>query len=92
VLNLIRGSKYVNDMMKSISGGDFHTIGLKSDGTVVAVGHNVYNQTNVSEWNSIGRGDDKLTLSDRTYECECDCGYRDDRDINNAINFSNYIH
>jgi len=55
MLNLIKGSKYVNDMMKSISSGYEHTVGLKADGTVVAVGGNgnMYGQLNVSSWTDI---------------------------------------
>ena len=30
-----------------------HTVGLKSDGTVVAVGYNDYGQLNVGSWSSI---------------------------------------
>jgi len=36
-----------------ISAGYDHTVGLKSDGTVVAVGDNVYGQCNVSSWTNI---------------------------------------
>jgi alpha-tubulin suppressor-like RCC1 family protein len=28
-----------------------HTVGLKSDGTVIAAGHNEFGQCNVSGWN-----------------------------------------
>ena len=34
----------------TISAGDDHTVGLKSDGTVVAVGSNRYGQCDVSQW------------------------------------------
>lgn len=37
---------------QSIS-GKYHTVGLKSDGTVVAVGDNANNQCNVSSWTDI---------------------------------------
>ena len=37
----------------TISAGDFHTVGLKSDGTVVAVGSNEYGQCDVSGWRNI---------------------------------------
>jgi hypothetical protein len=37
----------------SISAGDFYTIGLKSDGTVVAAGHNAVGQCSVLNWNDI---------------------------------------
>ena len=36
-----------------ISAGDCHTVGLKSDGTVVAVGDNGHGQCNVSDWTDI---------------------------------------
>jgi alpha-tubulin suppressor-like RCC1 family protein len=36
-----------------ISAGNYHTIGLKRDGTVVAVGNNNYGQLNVSGWKDI---------------------------------------
>ena len=31
----------------------YHTVGLKSDGTVVAVGDNSYGQLNVGSWSGI---------------------------------------
>ena len=37
----------------AISTGNSHTVGLKSDGTVVAVGSNAYGQCEVSEWRDI---------------------------------------
>src|SRR6266540_1381195 len=37
----------------TIAAGAYHTVGLKEDGTVVAVGHNGYGQTNVSPWTNI---------------------------------------
>ena len=36
-----------------IAAGDSHTVGLKADGTVVAVGVNSYGQCYVSEWTNI---------------------------------------
>ena len=36
-----------------VDAGDVHTVGLKSDGTVVAVGVNVYGQCNVGGWTNI---------------------------------------
>lgn len=36
-----------------VSAGLYHTVGLKPDGTVVAVGANNYGQCNVSEWQDI---------------------------------------
>ena len=38
--------------VKVSAGGD-HTVGLKADGTVMAVGDNVYGQCNVSSWRDI---------------------------------------
>ena len=37
----------------TIAGGTSHTVGLKEDGTVVAVGYNGYGQLNVSSWTNI---------------------------------------
>ena len=37
----------------SISAGNRHTVGLKSDGTVVAVGDNKYGQCNIDDWRYI---------------------------------------
>jgi len=34
----------------AVSAGEFHTVGLKSDGTVVAAGWNGYGQCDVSGW------------------------------------------
>ena len=50
-----------NDIFKSsylenitaVSAGYYHSVGLKADGTVVAVGHNEYGQCNVSDWTDI---------------------------------------
>jgi alpha-tubulin suppressor-like RCC1 family protein len=36
-----------------VAGGAWHTLGLKSDGTVVAVGYNSYGQCNVDNWTDI---------------------------------------
>jgi len=36
-----------------IAGGLYHTVGLKEDGTVVAVGKDLYGQMNVSSWTNI---------------------------------------
>ena len=38
---------------KTISTGSWHTVGIKADGTVVAVGDNDYGQCNVSGWKDI---------------------------------------
>ncbi len=37
----------------TISAGNSHTVGLKTDGTVVAVGHNDYGQCDVNSWTDI---------------------------------------
>jgi alpha-tubulin suppressor-like RCC1 family protein len=37
----------------TIAAGTYHTVGLKEDGIVVAVGYNGYGQLNVSSWTSI---------------------------------------
>ena len=37
----------------TITAGRRHTVGLKSDGTVVAVGDNKYGQCNVGGWHGI---------------------------------------
>ena len=44
-----------NDIAKRdyVSAGEYHTIGLKADGTVVAVGNNDCGQCNVSDWTDI---------------------------------------
>jgi hypothetical protein len=36
-----------------VAAGDYHTVGLKADGTVVAVGDNYFGQCNVSTWSGI---------------------------------------
>jgi len=36
-----------------VAAGDLHTVGLESDGTVVAVGYNYYGQCNVGGWTNI---------------------------------------
>ncbi len=40
-------------MYETVSAGDDHIVGLKSDGTVVAVGDNIDGQRNVSTWTDI---------------------------------------
>ena len=37
----------------AIAAGDYHTVGLRSDGTVVAVGDNHGGQCDVSDWTDI---------------------------------------
>ena len=47
-------AKYRDILNQSvISAGAYHTVGLKSDGTVVAVGENDYGQCNVNTWQDI---------------------------------------
>ena len=38
---------------QTIAGSDDHTVGLKSDGTVVAAGDNKYDQCDVSDWTDV---------------------------------------
>jgi alpha-tubulin suppressor-like RCC1 family protein len=40
----------------AVAAGDRHTVGLRSNGTVVAVGYNGYNQCDVSGWKDIRVG------------------------------------
>jgi alpha-tubulin suppressor-like RCC1 family protein len=37
----------------AIAAGSNHTVGLKSDGTVITVGSNIYGQCDVSDWVNI---------------------------------------
>ena len=37
----------------AVSAGSYHTVGLKSDGTVVAAGENDYGQCDVQDWTDI---------------------------------------
>ncbi|GGH50879.1 hypothetical protein GCM10008014_16300 [Paenibacillus silvae] len=37
----------------AVTAGSYHTVGLKSDGTMVAVGDNDYVQCDISRWSSI---------------------------------------
>ncbi len=39
--------------IQQVAAGGGHTVGLKSDGTVVAAGHDNYGQSNVSDWTDI---------------------------------------
>ncbi len=45
--------KINNTEYKSISAGGYHTVGLKSNGTVIACGNNDNGQCNVSKWKDI---------------------------------------
>jgi alpha-tubulin suppressor-like RCC1 family protein len=38
---------------KAIAANGYHTVGLKEDGTIVAVGYNGYGQLGVSAWTSV---------------------------------------
>lgn len=44
--------------IQQVSAGYNHTVGLKSDGTVVAVGSNEYNESNLFDWNLYGEKTD----------------------------------
>ena len=44
---------YLEAQLTTISAGSRHTVALKSDGTVVAVGMNDQGQCNVDSWNNI---------------------------------------
>ncbi len=46
--------------ISTIAAGRRHSVGLKSDGTVTAVGDNEYGQCDVSGWRGIA--DKKLTI------------------------------
>jgi len=64
-----------------VAGGAWHTVGLKSDGTVLAVGHNEYGQCNVDDWTDIiqvdGGGDHTVGVkSDGTVVAIGHNGYR----------------
>ena len=37
----------------AVAAGDIHTVGLRKDGTVVAVGYNGYGRCDVSDWRDI---------------------------------------
>lgn len=58
IIQLRKDSQAVLEASKSlpngrIAAGSRHTVGLQSDGTVVATGENTYGQTNVSTWSSV---------------------------------------
>jgi alpha-tubulin suppressor-like RCC1 family protein len=46
-------AKFVRKPTPMVAGGAGHTLGLKSDGTVVAVGYNAYGQCDVGNWTDI---------------------------------------
>ena len=46
--NPIEVSRWI-DIVK-VAAGEYHTVGLKGDGTVVAVGRNDYRQCDVGDW------------------------------------------
>ncbi len=63
---------------ETISAGDYHTVGLKSDGTVIAAGRNNFAQCDVSDWTDIvaveAVGSDTVGLkSDGTVVAAGDC-------------------
>jgi alpha-tubulin suppressor-like RCC1 family protein len=63
-----------------VAGGAWNTLGLRSDGTVVAVGYNSYGQCNVGDWTDIiqvdGGGEHTVGLrSDGTVVALGDNGY-----------------
>ena len=39
--------------MVAVSAGIYHTVGLKADGTVVAVGENEYGECDVGSWTDV---------------------------------------
>jgi len=47
------GASFERKYIPMVAGGAWHTLGLKSDGTVVAVGYNSYGQCNVGSWTDI---------------------------------------
>ncbi len=67
-----------------VSAGLHHTVGLKSDGTVVATGYNSHGQCDVSSWSDIYqvsaglwhtaglKSDDTVVATGRTRSGECD--------------------
>ena len=50
LITVIRDKITVRD---TISACDYHTVGLKKDGTLVAVGDNEYDQCDVGDWKDI---------------------------------------
>ena len=53
VLLIIASQTSALAVQPMVSAGEEHTVGLKSDGTVVAVGNNVYDSLNVDGWTDI---------------------------------------
>jgi len=57
--NLDKYEKFIEDikvldgLIVSVSASGYHTIGLRKDGKVVAVGNNQYNQCNIQKWENI---------------------------------------
>jgi alpha-tubulin suppressor-like RCC1 family protein len=47
------GASFERIPVPMVEGGAWYTLGLKSDGTVVAVGYNSYGQCNVANWTDI---------------------------------------
>lgn len=78
----------------TISAGDHHTIGVRSDGTVAAVGWNEYGQSNVSDWtditavsggcyHTVGLKSDGTVVSNTVDDNDYDCGQCDVSDWTN---------
>ena len=69
-----------------VAAGSLHTVGIKSDGTVVAVGYNSYGQCNVGGWtdiaevaaglgHTVGLKTDGIVVAVGLNECEqCEVG------------------
>ena len=49
----VPGSVTLPGPIVSVAAGSYHTVGLKSDGTVVAVGNSLSGQTNTSTWTDV---------------------------------------
>jgi len=47
------GASFERKYIPMVAGGGWYTLGLKSDGTVVAVGYNSYGQCDVGNWTNI---------------------------------------
>ena len=48
-------NSYMGDVGNTIAAGSRYTVGIKSDGTVTAVGDNKYGQCDINDWCSIDR-------------------------------------
>ena len=77
-------NQLIIDFQNYISAGDLHTVGLKSDGTVVATGNNSSGQCDISGWKDIvavsaGRwytvglkSDGTVVATGQNYDGQCD--------------------